>query len=194
MTQDELYRKEFENIISFDNLYNGLKDSCRNVRWKSSVMSYEMNAIQNTYQLRQDLLNGKYKIQPYQIFQIHEPKERTIVATRIRDRQFQHSLVDNYLYDQLTKSFIRDNCACLRGRGVDDCLSSKYRKLVGLSGDGVYCNSGVLLINLKLTVLLKVMVHGIQCILAVIIRKIQMMMVLLITKIVNSLFCGEFCQ
>ena len=33
--------------------------------------------------------------------------------------------------------------------GVDDCLSSKYRKLVGLSGDGVYCNSGVLLINLK---------------------------------------------
>lgn len=33
--------------------------------------------------------------------------------------------------------------------GVDDCLSSKYRKLVGLSEDGVYCNSGVLLINLK---------------------------------------------
>ena len=135
MTQDELYRKEFENIISFDNLYKGLKDSCRNVRWKSSVMSYEMNAIQNTYQLRQDLLNGKYKIQPYQIFQIHEPKERTIVATRIRDRQFQHSLVDNYLYDQLTKSFIGDNCACLRNRGVDDCLHRMTRHLRKLGID-----------------------------------------------------------
>lgn len=32
---------------------------------------------------------------------------------------------------------------------VDDCLSTKYRDIVGLSGDGVYCNAGMLLINLK---------------------------------------------
>lgn len=33
--------------------------------------------------------------------------------------------------------------------GVDDCLSSKYRKIVGIDENGTYCNSGVLLINLK---------------------------------------------
>ena len=33
--------------------------------------------------------------------------------------------------------------------GVDDCLSSKYRDLVGLTDVGVYCNAGMLLINLK---------------------------------------------
>lgn len=33
--------------------------------------------------------------------------------------------------------------------GVDDCLSRYYRSLIGLSGDGIYCNAGVLLINLK---------------------------------------------
>lgn len=33
--------------------------------------------------------------------------------------------------------------------GVDDCLSSSYRNLVDLRAEGVYCNSGVLLINLK---------------------------------------------
>lgn len=32
---------------------------------------------------------------------------------------------------------------------VDDCLSSHYRKIVDLPGNGTYCNSGVLLINLK---------------------------------------------
>ncbi len=32
---------------------------------------------------------------------------------------------------------------------VDDCLSSKYRKIVGIAEDGTYCNSGVLLINIK---------------------------------------------
>lgn len=33
--------------------------------------------------------------------------------------------------------------------GVDDCLSSKYREIVGLDDSGVYCNAGMLLINLK---------------------------------------------
>ncbi|WP_044292847.1 glycosyltransferase family 8 protein [Robinsoniella peoriensis] len=33
--------------------------------------------------------------------------------------------------------------------GVDDCLSSKYRKIVGLCDEGTYCNAGMLLINLN---------------------------------------------
>lgn len=112
----------FEEAISFDNLYKGLQDSCRNVRWKDTVVRYEAGALRNTYLLRQDLLHGKYELQSYQRFKVYEPKVRDIVATRIRDRQLQHSITDNILYDQITKSFIRDNCACLRGRGVDDCL------------------------------------------------------------------------
>lgn len=117
------------DIESFDNLYKGLKDSCRNVRWKSSVVSYELHGLRNTHNLRRDLVNGKYKIQPYQHFTIYEPKRREITATRIRDRQFQHSMVDNYAYEQLTKSFIHDNCACLKGRGVDYCLDRMTRHL-----------------------------------------------------------------
>lgn len=33
--------------------------------------------------------------------------------------------------------------------GVDDCLSRYYRPLIGLSDKSVYCNAGMLLINLK---------------------------------------------
>lgn len=113
----------YDEIISFDKLYKGLKDSCRNVRWKDSVVGYEQNALKNTYSLRTSLLKGTYKIEKYQRFIIHEPKEREIVATRMRDRQFQHSLCDNGFYEQITKSFIHDNCACLRGRGVDYTLN-----------------------------------------------------------------------
>ena len=93
-------------------------------------MGYEANGLKNTYRLRKALLDGTYKIQPYQTFQVYEPKERTIVATRMRDRQFQHSLVDEVVYEQLTKSFIADNCACLRGRGVDYCLDRVTKHLV----------------------------------------------------------------
>ena len=115
--------KTIEDAVSFDELYKGLKKSCRNVRWKDSVTGYEANGLKNTYELRKSLLNGTYKISGYQHFKVHEPKEREIVATRIKDRQFQRSLCDNVLYPQVTRSFIRDNCACLRGRGVDDALN-----------------------------------------------------------------------
>lgn len=122
---------DFEKITDFGNLYRGLKRSCKNVRWKDSVVGYEANALKNTYYLRQSILNGTYKIQPYQIFIIHEPKERTIVATRMRDRQFQHSLVDEVVYDQLIQSFTVDNSACLKGRGVDYCLNRVTKHLSG---------------------------------------------------------------
>lgn len=113
----------YENAISFDRLYKGLKQSCRNVRWKDSVIGYEANGLINTLTLMDDLHNGTYKISKYQIFHIHEPKEREIVATRIRDRQFQRSLCTSGLYDDICEHFIRDNAACQIGKGMDDALN-----------------------------------------------------------------------
>lgn len=103
---------------SFTNLYSGLKKSCRNVRWKTSVTQYELNGLKNTAKLMRDLNDGSYHISEYQIFEIFEPKRRTICATRIRDRQFQRSLCDNVLYQELTRHFIYDNCACQIGKGT----------------------------------------------------------------------------
>lgn len=115
--------KTVDDAVTFKELYKGLKKSCCNVRWKDSVTGYEANGLKNTYLLRQSLLDGTYKISGYQRFKVHEPKEREIVATRLKDRQFQRSLCDNVLYPQITRSFIRDNCACQRGKGVDDALN-----------------------------------------------------------------------
>lgn len=114
--------KTVDDAVTFKELYKGLKKSCCNVRWKDSVTGYEANGLKNTYLLQQSLLDGTYKISGYQRFKVHEPKEREIVATRLKDRQFQRSLCDNVLYPQITRSFIRDNCACQRGKGVDDAL------------------------------------------------------------------------
>ena len=138
--------KTIEDAVSFRELYTGLKKSCRNVRWKDSVTGYEINGLKNTYLLRQSLLNGNYKISGYQRFRVHEPKEREIVATRLKDRQFQRSLCDNVLYPQMTRSFIRDNCACQRGKGVDDALNrltvhlQRYYRKHGATGYALKCD------------------------------------------------------
>ena len=48
---------------------------------------------------------------------VYEPKQREICCTQIRDRQAQHCICDNYLYDELCRSFIYDNFACQKGKG-----------------------------------------------------------------------------
>lgn len=115
--------EDWEKVVSFGELYSGLQKAQRNVMWKDSVSGYSLNGLENTLKLRGELLSGNYKISEYQRFMIHEPKEREIVATRIRDRQFQRSLCDNSLYRDMTHGFIHDNCACLRGKGVDFALN-----------------------------------------------------------------------
>lgn len=114
---------EYEKAISFAELYKGLQKSQRGVMWKDSVAGYSINGLKNTYKLRQSLLDGTYEISKYQQFTLHEPKEREILATRIKDRQFQRSLCDNVLYPQITRHFVAENCACQRGRGPDYAFS-----------------------------------------------------------------------
>ena len=92
----------YGEAISFENLYEALLKVKAGVMWKDSTSSYFANGFKKTYELRQSLLLDTYTISKYSIFNICEPKKREIVATRIRDRQFQKALVDNILYPQLT--------------------------------------------------------------------------------------------
>ena len=100
-----------------------------------------MNAPVNIYDLRNDVLGGTYEIRDYSVFVIKEPKTRVIVSTRFRDRVFQRSLCDNYLTDQITRSFIYDNCACQVGKGTQfarDRLTHHLRQFYREHGTNGY--------------------------------------------------------
>jgi len=133
-------------VCDFGSLYKALYKCKRNVVWKDSVAGYVKNGLVNCYKLRQELLNDTYSIDPYTLFKVYEPKERTIVSTRIKDRVFQRSLCDNYLYDIITKSFIYDNCACQIGKGTKfardrlKCHLQKFYRKNGLDGYVLKCD------------------------------------------------------
>lgn len=112
----------FAKAMEYGNLRRALNRCCRDVRWKDSVVGYELHAAQNTHQIMDEMAKGTYKISPYQQFTIFEPKERHILATRIKDRQVQMSLCMNGLYDDFVEHFIHDNCACQTGKGTDFAL------------------------------------------------------------------------
>lgn len=122
-------------VCSFDRLYEAMLKCRRGVMWKDSVARFVNNPFPSLLRLQRSLLNGTYAISDYYEFTIHEPKTRDIISTRFTDRVFQRSLCDNYLYDQITRSFIYDNGACQLGRGTDFSrnrlkvhLSKHYRK------------------------------------------------------------------
>lgn len=111
--------KTKEKVCDFGSLYEAMRECKKGVMWKDSVAGYVKNGLANSYRLSNQLMDGSYKIDKYTKFTIHEPKKRDIVSTRIKDRVFQRSLCDNYLYEAITNSFVYDNCACQTGKGTD---------------------------------------------------------------------------
>lgn len=51
-----------EVVTDFGNLYDAMQHCANGVRWKASVIKYLQNGLANTEKLRQELLNGTYKI------------------------------------------------------------------------------------------------------------------------------------
>ena len=136
----------FDMACSFYELYKGLKKACRNIRWKDSVVGYESNVLKNTLKLKKRLLSGNYRISKYQKLTVYEPKKREILASRLVDRQFQRSLCDCGLYEDITEHLIRDNVACQIGKGTGDALKRlkihlhRYYRLHGADGWVLKCD------------------------------------------------------
>lgn len=108
-----------QNICCFYNLSRAMLKCRRGVMWKDSVAGFVINSLVRIHRLKKSLENNTYKISPYANFKVYEPKERDILSTKFKDRVFQRSYVDNYFYDEMTRSFIYDNGACLKGRGTE---------------------------------------------------------------------------
>lgn len=136
----------YEEAISFKSLYAAMWKCRRGVSWKDSVARYTADGLKETYRLRQELLSGTYAIRPYQQFTVTDPKEREVKATHLRDRQFQRSLCDSGLYDELTRGFVRDNFACQKDRGMDDAMDRldvqlhRYYRKYGNTGWVLKCD------------------------------------------------------
>lgn len=108
---------DWENIISFENLYKAHRRARLSKRHKKEVVLFENNLSENLWTLRNELKNKSYLPGGYHSFMIYDPKEREIQAISYRDRVVQHSLCDNFLMPLLEKHLIYDNAACRKNKG-----------------------------------------------------------------------------
>jgi hypothetical protein len=114
----------YEEVFTFQNLYNSFNLCKRGVMWKSSLQTYESNKLINLADLHKRLLNETYRSKGFHHFTINERgKTRHIRSVNIDERVVQRCLCDNYLIPLLSKNLIYDNGATLKGKGTDFTVS-----------------------------------------------------------------------
>ena len=101
----------------------------RGKMWKPSVKSFSLNVQERCELLSRSLMAGEYDFPEPHHFVLTRPKRRDCSAPPFKDRIVQRSLIDNVVYDDMTRSLIGANCACRRGMGTDRARDLLVRDL-----------------------------------------------------------------
>lgn len=110
--------KTFDEICTFPVVYDAYLAARRGKRSKAATAKYEAHALENVSNLVYILRTQLYRPGPFHLFTVYEPKERLVQAPAFTDKVVQHALVDNVVYERLTRSFILDNYASQIGKGL----------------------------------------------------------------------------
>lgn len=120
----------------------------------------------NNVQLRDDLLNGVYRVQPTTDFELNERgRVRKIEAPAIRDRNLQKSLTMNILLPRIRPYLIYDNYASLKDRGTAfarkrfEVLLRKCIARNGVNGYGLFLDISKYFENIDHEILKQRMAH-----------------------------------
>ena len=111
-------QKTFEEICTFEVLYRAYLAARKGKRKKASAAQYEANALILTERLAYILNTNTYIPSKFEVFHVYEPKKRLAQAPAFVDKVVQHAIVDNTLYEAITRSFIPANCASQIGKGM----------------------------------------------------------------------------
>lgn len=138
MDQREGTQTLFDRLASFENLYLAARQAQRGKRFQPGVARFHHDLAANLVNLRDELLDGRYRPGPYRTFTIYEPARRFISAAPYRDRVVHHALC-NVMEPLFERSFIFDSYANRVGKGthraLDRCTQYARRFRYVMQGD-----------------------------------------------------------
>lgn len=110
---------DFAKLCNTQTYINAFNDCKKNTAWKSSIQTFELNCVIESYKLAQEVANYTYKPDAYREFDICERgKKRHIKAPLVRDRVLAHALCTQVLNPRLRPYLIYDNSAAIELRGI----------------------------------------------------------------------------
>jgi hypothetical protein len=126
----------YDSVFDFEELWIAGKRCCNGVRWKASIQRWEMSLLTNVAALYENLQTGKH--QKYSgkfcCFDLVERGHlRHIRALKVNERAAQKALCDVALVPALERSFIYDNGATMKGKGItfaENRLTKQLRRFL----------------------------------------------------------------
>ncbi len=114
---DKIDQSLFEHICSLENLFLAWNLFSLGKHTKPDVMAFEYQLEDNLFILRDQLVSGEYRHDPYKPFTIYDPKRRNIHKATVKDRIVHQALV-NVIEPFFEKRFIFDSFSCRVQKGT----------------------------------------------------------------------------
>lgn len=111
------YTNLFERIYDFENLYQAYLKARKGKQLNHDVAKFSSRLEENLITLQNELIWQTYRTGNYYLFQVREPKVRTVAALPFRDRVIHHAII-NVIEPLFERVFIYDSYACRVGRGT----------------------------------------------------------------------------
>jgi RNA-directed DNA polymerase len=92
----------WEQVMDRANLLGAFHRAARGKRWKGEVRAFAENLDVNLDRMRKECMDLSFSTGIFHVFQVYDPKERTIHAARFPERVFHHALM-NYCEPVLEK-------------------------------------------------------------------------------------------
>ncbi len=132
----------FESAFSKKDLYDAYMDARSGKRKKPGTFDFEKNIGAQIYALHEELMDGSYMPKPYKMFEVFEPKKRTIYAPHFRDLVVQHAIYRK-IYPIFDKTFIDQSYACRKGKGTHAASEYTQREMRKYDGELYYAKLDV---------------------------------------------------
>ncbi|MCK9340965.1 MAG: reverse transcriptase/maturase family protein [Synergistaceae bacterium] len=111
------YTDLYQKICTFSAIYRAYQLCRRGKREREYAIEFEKDLETNIFNLRDDLVSGRWTPGQYSRFFVEDPKRRLINAPPYKDRVI-HQAVSSAILPIWEPMFIRDTYACLTGRGT----------------------------------------------------------------------------
>ena len=86
------YKHLYEQIVTFENLWQAYRKARKGKRQKQGVSAFEFDLENELLSIQEALLKELYEFSGYHTFTIYEPAQRQISAAPFRDRVVHHAI------------------------------------------------------------------------------------------------------
>lgn len=118
----------YDKVCDMDNIFLAYTKARKGKLKSYGVIRFEKELDNNLLSIQKKFLKQTYRTSEYDVFTIHDPKEREIYRLPFRDRVVHHAIM-NVLERIWTPIFISQTYSCIKGKGIHGVLKHLKRDL-----------------------------------------------------------------